>query len=384
MDYSKYALIDPKTITLPAIVRSAWERYRLKYNTLPDAVKEAYYREFLASVSKLDVGTWWRSHPITTYHYPSSSAQVQEISRIVDDNVQAYLYETMGMNLDKDRIKELVKKGILSKTVKKTDFPSDIYRMGRVLDLLEQGLDVHDAKRMAGRNPLTALDEVAIEHIRERSCNAVSGLGNAYSGKVKDVVVDKNRQFLRDMMVEGKKKLMTDQEISSAVGHATQDWARDLFRIMYTEGHTGAQYAVANDILVKFGTHPVTGEPMRVKVAKMPEKDACKYCFELYTETDGSLKWFYLDELFKRPLTNEPYVNSLGETIKRYASKIGDIIRGWLAVIGATHPYCRCRLVRYFEMLHNRKAIEKSIAEGKGTEQELNAVNTWREARKEA
>lgn len=383
INYTQYGLENPSKIKSLHEIRNAWDNLLVNQSKLPPKIVESYSRKIVGIANKLNYPTFWRKHPEKEYQYPINAHQARQISEIVEDNVQAYLYEVMGMELPSKRVKELIKKNILSKKVIRRDFPRDIYMFGRTVTLLEQGLDFYDAKRMASRNPLSGIERTTIEHLRQSAAEQVTGLANGLTGKIKNIISTKNQDFIRRMIAEGKERKLTNSEIKSAIGHATGDWARDLFRIVYTEGHSYQQLAVALDIQQKFGTNPTNGQPMRVMVAKQPEPDACQYCFKLYTNPDGSLKMFYLDDLMSNPLMNTPYYEN-GRIVTRSPKNIGNDKIGWLPVIGATHPYCRCRLVKYYPHLHDRKYIENEIKSGMSNKNALTSVNKWQQGFKES
>jgi hypothetical protein len=378
IDFTQYGLIDLKSVRNAPQVTGAWDKFLELEKNLPPHVSQAYYQGMVQTASKMNIPTIFRVHPDPAFKYPLSPNQIQRISQVVEDNAQAYLYETMGHDLSRAKIRELKKKGILDPKVERMNFPKDIYMYGRAVYLVEQGLDYKDAIRMARRNPLSNVEKVAIDHLQRNGMHAVTGLANKFTGTIKDIVEGKGRDFLREMQAKGMKKKMTYREIASEIGHATDDWARDLFRITYTEGHSYSQLATALELEKTFGTNPVTGDKMTVLVAKLPEPDACKYCFKLYVEPDGSLKVFKLDEMMQNPLMNTPYYDDQGKKVTRYASKIGDPDTGWLPVIGATHPYCRCKLVKYFQHLYDRKYIENAIKAGTARKNELSPLDKWR------
>lgn len=376
--YSQFGLTDLSEIKNLNQVKTAWDRYIIAQNTIPSQVSYQYHKDFIKLVSRLKFDTFWRIHPEKEFQYPINPNQAREISDIVQNNIQAFTYETLGVDLPKEKLKELKRKKIITRSTKRSDFPKDIYMFGRTMNLLEQGIDYYDARRMAIRNPLSEIEKTAISHIRNKSAEHVTGLANGFTGKIQEIIKNKNQEFIREMIAEGKEKLMTNEEIVSAIGHATGDWGRDLFRIVYTEGHTGQQLAVALDMEKKFGKNPRTGEPMTVWVAKQPEPDACAICYSLYVNPDGSLKKFSLESLLSGPLTNEPYINTAGKVVKRSAKMIGNKALGMVPVIGATHPYCQCLLVKYSPHLHDREFIENEIKIGNANKNELTSVNLWK------
>lgn len=371
MIYRADGLVELSELTSTGNLEAAWSVFRRArmIGKIDEFTLHQYHAELEKLTAKFEVPITFRTHPDfdRKYQNPLTPKLIRDLSDIVENHVSAFLYEKMGLSLGWSEVRRLQKAGVLDKNVKRTDFPADEFAFGRVLDLLRLGVDYQDAVRQAHRAPVTELEKAAIEQIRQAACEHVTGLGNSFTGELREIMLKKNRSYVQGMMATGAEKKMTAQEIASEIGHATKDWGRDLYRITYTEGHNAQQYASLIDMKKKFGYDPATGKEKELYVAREPELDACKYCYQLYVKPDGTLIGFKLNEILAGPVDN----------YGRKASKIGSD-GGWLPVVGATHPYCRCRWVMYNRAFHSRKLITEWIALGKLPASALQPVDRYR------
>ena len=113
----------------------------------------------------------------------------------------------------------------------------------------------------------------------------------------------------------------------SEIGNKTGNWQRDLGRIADTEMNSIFQEGIAATILKEHGED--------AKVYKDVYPGACRHCIRLYL-TAG--------------IGSQPRIFTLGELIAN-GTNIGRKVVDWLAVIGSTHPWCRC-LLRFLEDDH--------------------------------
>lgn len=173
-------------------------------------------------------------------------------------------------------------------------------------ELMEQDQRLDREMRSAIRDAVAARfgDEAAQARLRKRGVE--QGLGES---------------FFRDSFRK------TAKQIASDIGWATGDWTRDLQRIAQTEAHTVFQGAVAESFKAQAAK---VAPGKRVVVYKLPRPDACDDCVRLHLSAGpGSApRLFLLD------------------TLERNGTNVGRRRKDWRAVVGSTHPWCGCPLIR--------------------------------------
>ncbi|MAD95973.1 MAG: hypothetical protein CMB99_01465 [Flavobacteriaceae bacterium] len=149
-------------------------------------------------------------------------------------------------------------------------------------------------------------DEDAAERMRERGADA--GLGP---------------EFFDDSFRSTIKGMVSD------IGHASNDWARDIQRIAHTESHTAISHGIKEHWKgeEEKQAHVTSKPPRRVIAYKLPRPDACKHCVRLHLDGDVP-RLYFLDDL-----------DGNGTNVGLRAAE-------WNAVIGSTHPWCGCSLLR--------------------------------------
>jgi hypothetical protein len=173
--------------------------------------------------------------------------------------------------------------------------------------------------------PLSKREKKEYEISREITYNHIKGLGRRSSDGVRDIMLEVNRKnILKEEISEGIEKRRTIKQVISEIGHKTEDWNRDWHRIVETEMANIYNQGIISGLLEKYGENH--------KVYKQVYQQACRHCIRLYT-TNG--------------INSEPRVFTLKEIIGN-GSNIGRKVNDWLAVVDATHPFCRCHIYSVF------------------------------------
>lgn len=266
-------------------------------------------------------------------------AQVREVAKIIRDYHTAFLM-SVGMEdqVDPDEVARLVKEKILPPRA--ADIIKDAYLFGQLVASIREMQETADLKKMSYREfrarikerpiGLTATQQRAIEWSKHSAATHIRGLGNRVSDDWSKVAVeadaDLRREYegvIRDTVSSNIERQQTVRKLASDLGHATQDWSRDLGRIAATEKQQAFQEGFAHKLM------QAEGDSSGIYVAKIPKPDACPDCVRLHlTEGIGSRpRVFKLSELQQ---------NGTNRGVKR---------ANWRAVVGTVHPWCACELV---------------------------------------
>ena len=122
----------------------------------------------------------------------------------------------------------------------------------------------------------------------------------------------------------------TNRRIASDMGHALDDWTRDMQRVATTEGHSAINGGIATSFEdqaaqeAKRANKPVA----RILAFKLPRPDACQHCIRLHVDGGDNPRLYWLDE------------------IQANGSNRGRKAADWRIVIPTTHPWCGCTLHR--------------------------------------
>lgn len=173
--------------------------------------------------------------------------------------------------------------------------------------------------------PLTEAEELALDSLNYQAYSDIKGLGNKIVGDFEDVIieVDKKKRLDYEKVIAGSVeeallKRQTTRELSSALKDKTKDYARNFDRIADYVLHDALDHGKAQQILKTSGSNAL--------VYKSVYSDACKYCVGLY---------------LKGGQGSEPKTFKLSTLISN-GSNIGKKVAEWKAVIGPTHPHCKC------------------------------------------
>lgn len=243
------------------------------------------------------------------------------------------------------------------------DYVDDAFKFG----MLSQALGREAAKNMTYNEfkryvrskkflPLDVREKAALESLKYQAFHAIKGLGNKIGAEfnAKLIDVDKRQRAEYEKVIEGAaKKAIVDRDslkqMAIEIGKKTGDWARDLDRISDFVLHEAHDSGRVHEIKRMDGD--------KARVYKHVFDQACKYCVRLYLESGVGSKprTFTVDELIAN------------------GSNIGRKADDWKAVIGGTHPWCRCEVERVPEFSEwspergqfvlKKKPVRKEITE---------------------
>lgn len=173
--------------------------------------------------------------------------------------------------------------------------------------------------------PLSREEKFALDLSKQRAISGVTGLGNRYSEKLKNIVINsdsKLRSEYENIITNAAKKGIAERkakrQIIQEIGDLTEDWSRDLDRMVDYIIHDSYDTGRAMSVQKRFGNE--------AKVYKRVHKNACKHCKRLYIKNENT--W-------------EPFVFYVS-TLLANGTNIGRKVNDWLPVTGSAHPYCRC------------------------------------------
>lgn len=270
---------------------------------------------------------------------PLTPKQVQEIARIIRDYHTAFIMHIgAGEALDKDEVARVTKLGLLPPDA--MDIVNDSYLYGQLLASIREMGRKEDAKDFSYKKfrefvrkhpiPLSDEEKRAIEWSKYSAAVHVKGLGNRISDDFSRVVVEADALQRREYMGQIRTALQdniqhrqTVRKLASELGHATEDWSRDLGRIAATEKQQAFQEGFAQGLIKH------EGDPKGVYVAKIPKSDACPQCIRLHL-TAG--------------VGSKPRIFKLNELIQNGTNR-GRKQADWRAVVGTVHPFCACEII---------------------------------------
>ncbi len=224
-----------------------------------------------------------------------SVEQILEIRKIIREHTEAATYLITGVvptdvDVDELRKQEIIGAEVPGEIIKdaylygylKTINPT-IARLG--FDALRERLAVLVA---------APIQKQMIKYLSERAALYMRGLGNRIEAGTLAITYDAAkeemmREVYRETITHGALHGLTRSQLVTEMGHATQDWNRDLQRLACTELHFASQEGVAQSIRDRFG--------VQSKAFVRPNPDACPVCKKAYLGKDGKPKIFNLVDL---------------------------------------------------------------------------------------
>lgn len=260
-----------------------------------------------------------------------TDAQLHAIRELIRDQHSAFVVNTVGPEaVSPELLEKLQSLGLVDIEVASIE---DAYLYGHALaaalDPRVANMTLQEFKRYLRQNPvkLSEVERRAIDFAKHQAAQFAVGLGNKIDTATGQLLIEadarlraERRDQIRSATAEALAKRKAIKELVSDLQWATKDWQRDWDRIAVTEKHNAMQRGVADSLLARYGDG--------VLVAKRPTPDACKSCKKLYLGSDGNPLIFKLTDL------------------ERNGTNFGRKVRDWLPVIGATHPWCQCQLLR--------------------------------------
>jgi len=177
--------------------------------------------------------------------------------------------------------------------------------------------------------PLTEEEEFALQQVKNRAYNDITGLGNRIRTSVSNSVVSNNlknpayiKSIIKQKTIKAVELRQGARTLASELGEATEDWERDWLRIAYYLTHEAYNAGRAQSILKNQGV------------------DAEVY-FDVYPGACNHCKRLFLTD--PEDPDSMPVVFKLSEVMAN-GNNIGRKASDWLPTISPIHPYCRCTI----------------------------------------
>ena len=178
-----------------------------------------------------------------------------------------------------------------------------------------------------GHRALSTREQLTLKSIRSNTFQNVKGLGERVSSNLISslTMTEAKRRaayakILQEELAEGVINRKTTADIVRELGKRTDDWNRDLGRLVETESHNAYEEGRAAELEEKNGAD--------VLVYKDVYNGACQHCIKAYL-TGG--------------LGSKPKIFKLSE-LRANGTNVGRKAAEYLPTLGALHPHCRCTL----------------------------------------
>lgn len=255
--------------------------------------------------------------------------QINELLEIVDRSFIKYTAKVLGVEvLTKEETSTLddLFRGI-------TSF-DESFLFGRLSAFLgdsnTQSLNYNDFYTYISKGqfiPLTPTEQYMLSVAKNKAYSHIKGLGDAIKREVGGIILEKQslprdeyEKLINKEISEGVYKRKALTEIVSEIGHKTEDWNRNLGRIVETEWNDVFQQGRALEIERKHGKD--------IRVYKHVYEQACRHCIKAY---------------LTRGLGSMPKIFTVKE-LEENGTNIGRKVVDWKPVLGSMHPFCRCTL----------------------------------------
>lgn len=261
-----------------------------------------------------------------------SKKQIEEMMEIIKLTNITFIGENIGLNaLSKDDKRILKKFGIKTKKFKSKGAVYSAFRFGLLSDALgdkrAKGMSYSQFKTFlaeGGFIPLSKQQQFALELIETRLSNDVKGLTTKINREINNInekIARENWDKYSDRVKKKTKEAISNnlsvRELSLGIQGNVEKWGRDFDRIADYNLHDAFDQGRAMSILEN---------DSEALVYKDVYAGACKHCKRLYLTGD---------------IGSKPIVFKLTDLIKN-GTNIGKKADDWKAVIGPTHPWCRC------------------------------------------
>ena len=264
-----------------------------------------------------------------------NNEQILELINIIKFQHLFYIAENVGKDiLNSEDISLLKKYGINIEDFNKFTPFEDVFLFG----ILSSQLGLIKSKKVNYENlknflsegkfqPLSNVENQALLSAKLRASKDIRGLGNRISDDLQNelIEIDKKQRLRYEKIIGNETEINilnkgSIKDLVSNLGHKTGDWARDFGRISDFVMHSAFEEGRSIDIENRFG--------LDCEVYKNVYEKACKHCQKLYL-TNG--------------IGSEPILYSLKD-LRDNGTNIGVNVSDWKAVIGSTHPWCRCTI----------------------------------------
>ena len=264
--------------------------------------------------------------------------QVEDVLRVMDYHYSFVIMMNLGVDALSSADVDLLKSfGI---NIKDYDnlFPvyNQMFYLGKLASLLGEqqlrGIDFKDLQQHINSGQyisLTSQEKRQLDVSKRKTYTHLKGLANKSKDYMSDLILEKEKilrteyeKVIQGELERGVVDRKTTQSIVSDIGHHMKDWQRDWGRIVETEMNNIYQEGKAEEMLDRYGED--------VLVYKDVYPKACRHCIRLY---------------LKGGIGGEPRVFKLIELMAN-GDNLNKKVDNWKAIVGSTHPFCRCDLRR--------------------------------------
>jgi len=261
--------------------------------------------------------------------------QIEELVSIINYQHILFIASNVGISVLSDAEKEILKSfGIDVANLDQITLFEQSFRFG----VLSQAIGHKRSENLtytqflnyigsSNYQPLTEQESYALEFSKRQAAKDIRGLGNRVANNFQTTLIEIDQQqrnkyenIITSTTQKSVSKRESAQQLALRLGHQTDDWARDFNRIADYVMHDAFDNGRATQIQNQYGKD--------AQVYKNVFHLACKHCVKLYL-TDG--------------VGSQPILFKLKD-IQANGTNIGRHTTQWKAVIGPTHPWCRCTL----------------------------------------
>lgn len=295
----------------------------------------------------------WQGEPLTP-------AQIREIMQRVQDRfgfiAASFQSDFVPDDATLARWKEA---GIIPRTVTAKTFASYIpeadklirnaFIFGRLHLAINQGATTYnEALRLALDLPITKPSQYAVQIAESQAARYITSFGNDLSTAVGQMLTERNRRIVHDMVVKFHKKELqaiklndfapdkiveTWQGLASELYRTMDDKARDWQRIAYFELYDAKRTGEGLALMAKYGPDQL--------VYKEPMTTACAQCVHLYMNGTVPRLYRLADMLgYGNNIGRKPMPTRGGKVASGDRPDGADTLKG---VVGLVHPWCQCQ-----------------------------------------
>jgi len=264
--------------------------------------------------------------------------QIEELLNIVRYNHLLFIVQNVGGDVLSISDKSFLKNFGIDVNVLASQYELNPVEMSFRFGILSSALGDKRAKDLSYNQfkkflgsgkfvPLTSKEKFTLESVKQQSYSRITNLGKKIEGQVTEVVhseSNKRKSIYEKILRDETKRTVEDrrsvQDMILRMGERTDDWERDLGRLVETELHYVYEEGRAADLERKSGVD--------VLVYKDVYPGACRWCIKLYT-TNG--------------IGSRPRVFKLSE-LRKNGDNVGKKPQDWKPIVGAVHPFDRCTL----------------------------------------
>ena len=259
-----------------------------------------------------------------------TTQEIDKIVSVIGYHYSMLIFTSLGEEALTDSDRLLLESYGVDVEKLKEEFPPymQMFMLGRLTAILNdrqvKQLDKKDFDKYLERGQFIPLSEREREEYRvsrEMTYGHLKGLANKVTTEARDIILEENKkQIISEEISQGVKDRLSIDSIVSNLGHRTGEWDRDWKRIVVTEMQNIYNQGRASEIARKYGNEAL--------VWKDVFPGACRHCIQLYL-TNG--------------IGSAPRVFKLNDLVAN-GNNLNLKVADWKAIVGTTHPYCRCNL----------------------------------------